>query len=325
MNALDLIALLLSSTLTFTITAAFVTWATKWIHDYRTRATFRLIPLVCLCLDFMYNKHSPSHWINPLSCDSCVQKFFLTNFFPGLKETLIEQKISLIRYMGNDVQYEVVWQLIAVAMLVAAFFALYRLYQVHCFAKHIQKATASVPIIHAQALANALKRYNVTLNVSDAVEIPVAIYPNCIAIPSNTTSLLSSDEFEAVVAHELEHLKYRDPLTRLFAHITRMLFWWVGISSWLQKIEQDQEMACDNSVTRYGIQKESLATSLVKIAKEVHRAKMFCHLSKHPNLTKERLEVLLEQSSPKQKKEYDCLLYAVGALVALQIICQAFL
>lgn len=70
-----------------------------------------------------------------------------------------------------------------------------------------------------------------------------------IVLPRQLIQYLSQGELEAVISHELDHLRWHDGSTRMLINCIGSLFWWVP-TSWLsQRIEQSQEEACDRSVS----------------------------------------------------------------------------
>ena len=88
---------------------------------------------------------------------------------------------------------------------------------------------------------------------STELEIPMAAYRHYILVPKNLAEDLSQDEFEAVIAHEFEHLRWRDPLLKIFCSSICTLCWWIPTIWWLKKLEVDQEEASDSGLCKYGI------------------------------------------------------------------------
>ncbi|MES2200419.1 MAG: M56 family metallopeptidase [Chlamydiota bacterium] len=73
---------------------------------------------------------------------------------------------------------------------------------------------------------------------------------------------LSLKECEAIVAHEVEHFRYKDTLLRWILQCIRAGFWWVP-TNWLQKrIEEGQESSCDQGCFKHGIDPVDLASAI---------------------------------------------------------------
>src|ERR1700733_9044740 len=101
-NPFYLLSILCSSLLAFFTVALAIDLCVALfkIKAPRVRASLRLLPFVSLVVDFLFNRFSIAPWINPLSCSSCVQKFFLSQFHPELKAYLYENEISLTHHLG---------------------------------------------------------------------------------------------------------------------------------------------------------------------------------------------------------------------------------
>jgi beta-lactamase regulating signal transducer with metallopeptidase domain len=102
-------------------------------------------------------------------------------------------------------------------------------------------------------------------------------------LPSSTKHLLSSKEYEAVLAHELEHYRYKDPLIRFLLHLSSSIFFWVPTKWLLKKMEEDQEIGSDHACSSKGIDPVDLACALHKVAKSQSRkSPLFAyHLTKY--------------------------------------------
>lgn len=58
--------------------------------------------------------------------------------------------------------------------------------------------------------------------------------------------------FEAVVAHELERIRWKDPYIKICSALFASLLWWIPLKGWLNKIEMDQEEASDRGCLLMG-------------------------------------------------------------------------
>ena len=270
-NPFYLLSILCSSLLAF-FTVAFVVDLCVPLFKIkapRVRATLRLLPFVSLGIDFLFNRFSIASWINPLSCSSCVQKFFLSQFQPELKAYLYENEISLTQHLGLVHQHPV----FAVLTILVGGFALLMGLRVAIGAFRTSRAlnylkqrgnlvSKSIENVY---LYTALQEEQVIVYVSSEIQIPFATYAKEIFMPQNTLKILSVQEYEAVIAHELEHIKRRDPLVRLVYHCIASLFWWVPTQHWIKRMEQEQELACDEAVQRYNLEGDALASALLKV------------------------------------------------------------
>ena len=77
----------------------------------------------------------------------------------------------------------------------------------------------------------------------------------------------SSKEHEAIIAHEVEHYRYKDTLVRAFLQCIGSCFWWIP-TNWLQKrIEEGQEIGCDLGTLKFRIDPIDLASAIHTSAK----------------------------------------------------------
>jgi hypothetical protein len=75
-------------------------------------------------------------------------------------------------------------------------------------------------------------------------------------------------EFAAVLAHEEEHVRRRDPLVAFITLINRAVFWFHPLSWWLRReISALSEQACDAAVVSRGHDKDHYAAILLRFAR----------------------------------------------------------
>jgi bla regulator protein blaR1 len=91
----------------------------------------------------------------------------------------------------------------------------------------------------------------VTLSVSDDLRVPTAIgfTKPLVVIPSWTMQELSTLELNAILLHELAHLRRRDDWTNLVQKIVGALLFFHPAVWWIEKkLALEREMACDDLV-----------------------------------------------------------------------------
>ncbi|MBN9377238.1 MAG: hypothetical protein BGO14_09095 [Chlamydiales bacterium 38-26] len=267
------------------------------IKNYRARAMLRLLPFFSLIVDLFFSRLSLSYWLNPFNCSSCVQKFILDVFFPLLKGQLVEQQISLVTYLGANYQHHLIsilfYTWIGFSFLYIAFKCIQSIILYRSIKSILMHAEPLIHPVQNSLLAQKIKEMKTRIYLSEALEIPIATYFNTIVIPYKSYQELSPQEFEVVIAHELEHLKYNDPFVRQFYHLLATFFWWIPLKKWMEKIEQDQEMACDQNALKYGFEGDHLASAIFKTTKQLRSPSTFCYFNhpQHPLIL--RLNALL--------------------------------
>jgi beta-lactamase regulating signal transducer with metallopeptidase domain len=105
------------------------------------------------------------------------------------------------------------------------------------------------------ALRNTLAEFDsprsVQLCVSDALRVPTAIgfMRPMVVIPSWAMRELSGTELNAILLHELAHLRRRDDWTNLVQKIVGAVFFFHPAVWWIEKkLTLEREMACDDLV-----------------------------------------------------------------------------
>jgi beta-lactamase regulating signal transducer with metallopeptidase domain len=131
------------------------------------------------------------------------------------------------------------------------------------------------------------------------------IFQPYICIPSNASKTLSPHELDAVIAHELGHVRQFDLATTILIQILGDLFWFVpGYRILSRKIDRLREIVADQWAVRSGTDPLYLASALLKL-KEIPVSDNFVLYSaffREKSLLKARVERLLgEPSAPKAR------------------------
>ncbi len=111
-------------------------------------------------------------------------------------------------------------------------------------------AAALDPVVQ-KTLAEFDSPRAVTLCVSDHLRVPTAIgfTKPLVVIPSWTMQELSAAELNAILLHELAHLRRRDDWTNLIQKILGALLFFHPAVWWIEKkLALEREMACDDMV-----------------------------------------------------------------------------
>lgn len=102
--------------------------------------------------------------------------------------------------------------------------------------------------------------------------ITVGLRAPVVILPVTWTSW-SERELAAVLAHEHEHARCRDPLAALVTLVARALFWFHPLAWWLPRhVARLSEQACDVAVVAAGHDADVYAASLVRFARAQARA-----------------------------------------------------
>ena len=322
-----LISLLISPLIAFASTAVVVESVLIFfkIKQGRTSFILRLLPSISLFLDTLSSSLSIGYWLNPLNCSSCVQKVLLTLFFPELKNYLDTNKISLLSHLGSGVSHTVFSVVFITFSIVVLYFTLCKLFEGFILSKTLQSMMKCESIcsrpIENRLLSAALEENKAKIFESENIDIPMATYSKAIFMPKNIVEQYPQGEFEAILAHELEHVRWKDPIVRFFMQLLIGIFWWVPTRSWLKKLEFDQEIACDHSILKYGIKEDFLVSAMLKVTaatkKETHLALCYLSTEKHPILLRLQIILGLSTTYSKRHSRISFIVLAVGLIISI--------
>jgi len=246
LNSFRLISLLMNAALIF-FTVAFIVEGIVGlfqVKNRRSRATFRLFPFLAMIMDRIFTEFNLVNWLNPLGCCSCTQKLILKAFFKDFNHYLTTHNLSLMSYLTSD-NSELLSMIIFTMFCSSTFFFFaYKLSRVflhdRLLKSIIKNAEPYNHVVDNAKLQFSLKKNKVDILLSDQILIPFATYSKKIMIPKSITEKTSQAEFDSIIAHELEHIRRKDPVIRIFYEFVSAIFWWVPTGWWKKKIIEDQ-------------------------------------------------------------------------------------
>jgi len=123
------------------------------------------------------------------------------------------------------------------------------------------------------AVARALKesRRGIEICASDMLRVPTAVgfFKPAVALPAWARRELSPGELNAVVLHEVAHLRRWDDWTNLAQKILRALFFFHPAVWWVEnRLSLEREMACDDMVLAQTANARAYAECLVSLAEK---------------------------------------------------------
>ncbi len=133
---------------------------------------------------------------------------------------------------------------------------------------------------------------------NDQSMIPFAggIIKPFIHIPKWLDSVLTSQEQNAVLQHELAHIKHRDLILFYALQFLTDLFWFIpGISRWNKKILCFIEQLADQTAIRSGVEPTDLASAMIKLKQHHLNSNQVFGMSVSPNtMFQQRINLLLQ-------------------------------
>ncbi len=95
--------------------------------------------------------------------------------------------------------------------------------------------------------------------------------------PERLSERLDDEHIEAIVAHELEHVRRRDNLTAALHMLVQAAFWFHPMVWWMERhMVEERERACDEAVVEKGGEPEIYAESLLKACRFCVESPMMC-------------------------------------------------
>ena len=83
--------------------------------------------------------------------------------------------------------------------------------------------------------------------------------------PRSIGARLSDEQVEAILAHELAHVRRRDNLTAAIHMVVQSVFWFHPLVWWLgARLVDERERACDEDVIRLGSEPQVYAEGILK-------------------------------------------------------------
>lgn len=298
------------------------------IKPGRTASNLRMIPLLKLAVDpFMYNYSlwGYSQGINPLQCEEGSRTLSMAFgafypyppfFYSGIQLHLPgELTFTLADVLGHLLPalalrcFAILFALTTVTILINQ---LRRYFKCSRQILDLKQSHAGLGKqcrrIRNSKLLACMKRHAIEIYDSPSLHgspFVIGFLSHRIFIPKEID--LSRKEYEAVLAHEMEHIRHKDSLIKWLLSAICTIFWWIP-TLWLQnRIESGQELGCDLRCKKYGVNPIDLAAAICKVAKQSNNGvfsgvnpQFALHLTKHPVQT--RIEALLMLAPPTSTK-----------------------
>jgi len=122
----------------------------------------------------------------------------------------------------------------------------------------------------------------------------VGIFRPNLLIPAGILERLSADQFKAVLAHELRHVRRRDNLTSAIHMMVEAIFWFHPLVWWIgSRLVDERERACDEEVLRQGSAPGVYAECIVQVCKNYVESPLTCAAGVMGSDLKKRIQMIL--------------------------------
>jgi uncharacterized protein (TIGR03435 family) len=159
------------------------------------------------------------------------------------------------------------------------------------------------------------------------VSSPAAIEPSIFGIfrsvlvwPAGLSSRLDDEELEAILLHELSHVRRRDNLAAAVHMLVECVFWFHPLVWWIgSRLVQERETACDEDVLRCGHLSDVYAESILKVCEFCLATPLRCASGITGSDLKKRIAGIMKNRVAARLTRVKRLLLTGAAITALTI------
>lgn len=111
---------------------------------------------------------------------------------------------------------------------------------------------------------------NVPVKISETIREPgvFGVWRPVLLLPAGMDKALSPEQMDAILAHEMEHVRRRDNLTAMLHMLVQAVFWFHPMLWWIRtRLMEEREMACDEAVLRSKVNPYTYAEGIVAVCR----------------------------------------------------------
>src|SRR5262249_35922462 len=121
-----------------------------------------------------------------------------------------------------------------------------------------------------------------------------SVFRTVLLLPDSIVDRLAPAELQAILAHELCHVRRRDNLAALMHMAVEAVFWFHPLVWWLgARLMDERERACDEEVLRMGSEAEAYAEGILKVCELYLQSPLRCVPGVTGANLKKRIEVIM--------------------------------
>jgi beta-lactamase regulating signal transducer with metallopeptidase domain len=218
----------------------------------------------------------------------------------------------------------------SVAYLSLLIFPSYRLFKNWQFVQRIKKEGLQKADLNYRLFVQKISGHlgigkKVLVYVSEIVKSPVTIgyLKPIILLPVAALNNLSTQQVEAVLLHELSHIKRYDYLVNFVISIIHtVLYFNPFVKQFMKSIEVERENCCDQLVLQFGYDKVSYASALLTLERISSHAQVLAIAATGKNYLLNRIEKIVGMEKKKGFKfrQFAGVLAALFCIVAFNSI-----
>ncbi len=257
---------------------------------------------------------------------------FIYSLFNNDRSALNIFKNADTNYINNAIYYlKIAMPLTAIIYLIVLIWHILKLFYTYRFTQNLRNnnlvkmpAERRIFLQELVTMFSMQKRVNIYLSKIIKCPLTIGFFKPVILIPLAAINYLTKEQMEAVILHELAHIKRADYLLNFLQCIIEKIFFFNIFSKMLNDIiERERENACDDWVIQFKYNSFHYAEALLKLGKLQALASFAMASSgKKQNLLFYRVKRLIQHSGNNDQYKYSSIRFSFFALIiALGLIC----
>jgi bla regulator protein blaR1 len=202
------------------------------------------------------------------------------------------------------------------------------LHYVHCLRYQNNTSAEDAWIKKLEALSRQLgMQEKIRFLESELIKVPVVIglLKPAILVPVGLLTQLPPEQVEAILLHELAHIRRKDFLVNLLESIAETIFFFNPALVWLSnRIREEREACCDDVVMQHMPKKSSYVEALVSFQEyQLKQEHYTLALADRKNYLLDRVRRMLTQENKKLSiMEKTFLLIGIAGITAFSVITE---
>lgn len=148
----------------------------------------------------------------------------------------------------------------------------------------------------------------------------VGIIRPVLLLPQGIEDRLTAQQLQAILTHELCHVRRRDNLTSAIHMITEALFWFFPPVWWIgARMLEERERACDEMVVRSGNDPRSYAEGILRVCRSYWASELPCVAGVSGADLKQRLEAIMKNNVSSELSGFRKLALGIIAISAIAL------
>jgi uncharacterized protein (TIGR03435 family) len=155
----------------------------------------------------------------------------------------------------------------------------------------------------------------------------IGVWRPVILIPAGIDRHLTTSQLEAVLAHEISHIRRRDNLLAMLHMLVETVFWFHPLVWWIGgRLIDERERACDEDVLRLHGEARTYAEGIIRVCERYVDARLACVAGVSGSDLKKRIEAIMSDQIAERLSTWKSvlLLSAAATIAAIPIVIGTF-